>query len=52
MKRSTLVLVIFLTMTCSLLAQERRPKVVTSVLCGVVTDLAGAPIAKATVAAM
>ncbi len=39
-------------MTSPLRAQEKRPKIATSVLCGVVTDLAGAPIAKATVAAM
>jgi hypothetical protein len=52
MKSWTLVLAIFLMMTSSLAAKERRPKVATSVLCGVVTDLAGAPIAKAKVAAM
>jgi hypothetical protein len=52
MKVSILVLTIFLMMTSSLPAQEKRPKIATSVLCGVVTDLAGVPIAKATVSAM
>jgi hypothetical protein len=33
-------------------AQEKRPKIATPVLCGVVTDLIGSPIAKASVAAM
>lgn len=52
MKTSILVLTILLMMTPFLPAREKRPKIATSVLCGVVTDLAGAPIAKATVAAM
>jgi len=33
-------------------AKEKRPSISTSVLCGVVTDLAGTPIPKASVAAM
>jgi hypothetical protein len=52
LRNLTLVLPIFLTMTPFLSAQSKRPKIATSMLCGVVTDLAGAPIAKATVAAM
>jgi hypothetical protein len=52
LRNSFLALAIFLTMTCSLPAQEKRPKIAASVLCGVVTDLAGAPIPKARVAAM
>lgn len=51
-ERSTLILAIFSMMASSLVAAERRPKIETSVLCGVVTDLAGSPIAKGTVAAM
>jgi len=51
-QRSILVLAILLTVTSSVPAQEKRPKIATSTLCGIVTDLAGAPIAKATVAAM
>ncbi|MFP5226802.1 MAG: carboxypeptidase-like regulatory domain-containing protein [Acidobacteriota bacterium] len=50
--RLILVLSIFSILTASLRAQEKRPKIATSVLCGVVTDLAGEPISKATVAAM
>jgi len=52
MKNSILIIAISLTMTPSLVAQEKRPQIATSVLCGVVTDLAGKPVAKATIAAM
>jgi len=52
MKSSTFILAILLMMASSLVAEERRTRIETSVLCGVLTDLAGTPIAKGTIAAM
>jgi hypothetical protein len=52
MKNFILIIATSLALTVSLPAQEKRPRIATSVLCGVVTDLAGVPITKATVAAM
>jgi Carboxypeptidase regulatory-like domain len=51
MKRSILLIVAAFALTASP-ADAGRPRVTTSVLCGVVTDLAGNPIEKATVTAM
>ncbi len=41
-----------LVLMASPAAKQKRPRITTSVLCGVVTDLAGLPISKASVAAM
>ena len=51
MKRSFLLIVAAFALTVSP-ADAGRPRVTTSVLCGVVTDLTGKPIEKATVTAM
>ena len=52
MRIATPVLAICLTTTSSLDAKEVKPRIATAVLCGIVTDLSGMPVAKAEVAAM
>jgi len=50
-KRSMLLIVAFFALTVSP-ARAGRPRITTPALCGVVTDLAGEPVEKATVTAM
>jgi hypothetical protein len=50
-KRSILLIAAFFPLTFSA-AQAERPRIAAAGLCGVVTDLAGVPVEKATVTAM